>query len=53
MHTIIPAAVQIPAAGVIIDSDLRVPSGAAGLVLFHHTSPRACSARIAAKTAKR
>jgi len=38
MHTIIPAAVQIPAAGVIIDSDLRVPSRAAGLVLFAHGS---------------
>jgi pimeloyl-ACP methyl ester carboxylesterase len=38
MHAITPAAIQIPAAGVIIDGDLRVPEGAAGIVLFAHGS---------------
>ena len=38
MHTIAPAAIQIPAAGVIIDGDLRVPDRAAGIVLFAHGS---------------
>jgi len=38
MHAITPAAIQIPAAGVIIDGDLRVPDRAAGLVLFAHGS---------------
>ena len=38
MHAIAPTAIQIPAAGVIIDGDLRVPDRAAGIVLFSHGS---------------
>ena len=38
MHLIARAGIQIPAAGVVIDGDLRVPDRAAGLVLFAHGS---------------
>jgi pimeloyl-ACP methyl ester carboxylesterase len=38
MHAIAPTAIQIPAAGVIIEGDLRVPDRAAGIVLFAHGS---------------
>ena len=38
MSTIQAAAVRIPAAGVAIDGDLRVPVRAAGLVVFAHGS---------------
>jgi dienelactone hydrolase len=38
MSVIQAAAVQIPAAGVLIDGDLRVPARATGLVLFAHGS---------------
>jgi pimeloyl-ACP methyl ester carboxylesterase len=38
MHATARTAIQIPAAGVVIDGDLRVPDQAAGIVLFAHGS---------------
>ena len=38
MRNILAAAVRLPAAGVVIDGDLRVPDRATGLVLFAHGS---------------